>query len=154
MRRFTLIGGLLGVTFGYWVAIWISDYWPLALPVLALIWGGFVWSAFGRDPGAKRSVKPEYAPPADLIPAQAGVLLDERAHTRDVVATIVDLAVRGYLSIEPITRTVERTAETARIERTSVEVAWNSRFMSGSLGGFIGAVSMAALCARPPRSVL
>jgi Predicted membrane protein (DUF2207) N-terminal domain/Predicted membrane protein (DUF2207) C-terminal domain len=83
---------------------WVfSDYWPLALPVLALIWGGFVWSAFGRDPGAKRSVKPEYAPPADLIPAQAGVLLDERAHTRDVVATIVDLAVRGYLSIEPVT---------------------------------------------------
>ncbi len=83
---------------------WVfSDHWPLALPVLALIWGGFAWSAFGRDPGSKRSVKPEYAPPADLIPAQAGVLLDERAHTRDVVATIVDLAVRGYLSIEPVT---------------------------------------------------
>jgi len=65
--------------------------------------GGFVWSAFGRDPGAKRSVKPEYRAAADLIPAQAGVLLDERAHTRDVVATIVDLAVRGYLSIEPVT---------------------------------------------------
>jgi len=81
----------------------VSDHWPLALPVLALIWGGFVWSAFGRDPGGKRSVKPEYTRPANLIPAQAGVLLDERAHTRDVVATIVDLAVRGYLSIEPVT---------------------------------------------------
>ena len=31
MRRFTLIGGLLGVTFGYWVAIWISDYWPIVV---------------------------------------------------------------------------------------------------------------------------
>ncbi len=29
VRRFTLVGGLLGVTFGYWVAIWTSDYWPL-----------------------------------------------------------------------------------------------------------------------------
>jgi hypothetical protein len=29
VRRFTLIGGLLGVTFGYWVAIWTSEYWPL-----------------------------------------------------------------------------------------------------------------------------
>jgi hypothetical protein len=29
VRRFTLIGGLLGVTFGYWIAIWTSDYWPL-----------------------------------------------------------------------------------------------------------------------------
>ena len=31
VRRFTLIGGLLGVTFGYWIAIWISDYWPLGV---------------------------------------------------------------------------------------------------------------------------
>ncbi len=31
VRRFTLIGGLLGVTFGYWIAIWTSDYWPLVV---------------------------------------------------------------------------------------------------------------------------
>ena len=31
VRRFTLIGGLLGVTFGYWIPIWISDYWPLVV---------------------------------------------------------------------------------------------------------------------------
>jgi hypothetical protein len=29
VRRFTLVGGLLGVSFGYWVAIWSSNYWPL-----------------------------------------------------------------------------------------------------------------------------
>ncbi len=29
VRRFTLVGGLLGVSFGYWVAIWTSNYWPL-----------------------------------------------------------------------------------------------------------------------------
>ena len=31
VRVFTLIGGLLGVTFGYWIPIWISDYWPLVV---------------------------------------------------------------------------------------------------------------------------
>jgi len=31
VRRFTLIGGLAGVTFGYWIAIWTSDYWPLVV---------------------------------------------------------------------------------------------------------------------------
>ena len=31
VRKFTLIGGLCGVTFGYWIAIWISDYWPLVV---------------------------------------------------------------------------------------------------------------------------
>lgn len=29
VRRYTLIGGLLGATFGYWIPIWISNYWPL-----------------------------------------------------------------------------------------------------------------------------
>ena len=27
----TLIGGLLGASFGYWIAIWSSDYWPLVV---------------------------------------------------------------------------------------------------------------------------
>ncbi len=42
----------------------------------------------------------EYAPPDDLRPGQMGVLLDERADTKDASATIIDLAVRGYLTIE------------------------------------------------------
>ncbi len=31
VRRFTLIGGLSGATFGYWIAIWASRYWPLVV---------------------------------------------------------------------------------------------------------------------------
>ena len=31
VRKFTLIGGLAGVCFGYWIAIWTSDYWPLVV---------------------------------------------------------------------------------------------------------------------------
>jgi hypothetical protein len=31
VRVFTLIGGLCGMTFGYWVAVWTSDYWPLVV---------------------------------------------------------------------------------------------------------------------------
>jgi uncharacterized protein (TIGR04222 family) len=44
----------------------------------------------------------EFAPPDGIKPGQAGVLIDERANTVDVVATIVDLAVRGYLVIQEI----------------------------------------------------
>jgi uncharacterized membrane protein YgcG len=42
----------------------------------------------------------EFSPPEHLHPAHMGVLLDERARTLHVTATIVDLAVRGYLVIE------------------------------------------------------
>ena len=31
VRRFTLLGGLAGLTFGYWIPIWISDYWPIVV---------------------------------------------------------------------------------------------------------------------------
>jgi len=43
-----------------------------------------------------------YRPPEGLRPAQLGVLLDERADPLDITATVVDLAVRGYLVIEEI----------------------------------------------------
>ncbi len=31
VRRFTLIGGLCGASFGYWIAVWTSKYWPLVV---------------------------------------------------------------------------------------------------------------------------
>ena len=31
VRLFTLLGALAGVSFGYWIMIWISDYWPLVV---------------------------------------------------------------------------------------------------------------------------
>ena len=44
----------------------------------------------------------EFVPPDGLRPGQIGTLVDERATTLDVTATIVDLAVRGYLRIDEI----------------------------------------------------
>ena len=44
----------------------------------------------------------EFGPPEGIRPGQVGTLVDERANTLDVSATIVDLAVRGYLMIQEI----------------------------------------------------
>ena len=44
----------------------------------------------------------EFAPPDDIRPGQVGTLVDEAANPLDVTATIVDLAVRGFLRIEEI----------------------------------------------------
>jgi uncharacterized protein (TIGR04222 family) len=49
-----------------------------------------------------RPIAVEFEPPDAIRPAQMGLLLDERADTLDVTATIIDLAVRGYLRITEI----------------------------------------------------
>ncbi|MEP7003147.1 MAG: DUF2207 domain-containing protein [Chloroflexota bacterium] len=76
----------------------------IAAAVIALVGGIFgiwwLWWTRGRDRGRPRgAIIPEYEPPDKLRPAQLGVLVDETADPRDLIATIVDLAVRGYLTI-------------------------------------------------------
>ena len=47
VRRYTLIGGFLGATFGYWIAVWTSDYWPLVIGGKAIAtWVPFTIIAF------------------------------------------------------------------------------------------------------------
>ena len=45
------------------------------------------------------AVTVQFTPPAGLRPGQLGTLIDERADTHDVTATIIDLAVRQYIRI-------------------------------------------------------
>jgi uncharacterized membrane protein YgcG len=47
----------------------------------------------------------EYETPHGLRPGELGVIIDETADTLDITATIVDLAVRGHLTIEEIPKT-------------------------------------------------
>src|SRR5205085_11943950 len=95
---------------------------PLVLVVggiAALLWrtgrdrrfaGSPVDIAFGSATGAEQTVslleRPltpvEFAPPDDLRPGQVGTLVDERASTLDVSATILDLAARAFVRIEEI----------------------------------------------------
>jgi hypothetical protein len=41
----------------------------------------------------------EFVPPDQVRPGQVGTLIDEHANLLDVTATIIDLAVRGFLKI-------------------------------------------------------
>ena len=70
----------------------------LPLFTLAVMWG--LWHTVGRDPDPGMSVAPQYDPPKGMTPAEAGTLLDDTIHPRDITSTIVDLAVRGYIKIE------------------------------------------------------
>jgi uncharacterized membrane protein len=76
----------------------LASNWPLFFPVpvfLVMLW---LWTR-GRGPRVGPVVV-QYAPPDGMTPAEAGTLVDESAAMRDITATIVDLAVRGFLSIE------------------------------------------------------
>ncbi|HTQ85362.1 MAG TPA: DUF2207 domain-containing protein [Candidatus Solibacter sp.] len=81
-----------------------TSNWPLGIPVLALMFALTFYFSYGRDP-ALRPVSVQYAPPQGMSPAGAGALIDDSADMRDITATIVDLAVRGYLTIEERTPT-------------------------------------------------
>ncbi len=59
-----------------------------------------LWWYKGRDPDAGMSVAPMYEPPPGISPAEAGTLVDDSIHPRDITSTVVDLAVRGYIKIE------------------------------------------------------
>jgi hypothetical protein len=70
------------------------------LPLVTLAAMLALWWYKGRDPDPGMSVAPMYEPPPGISPAEAGTLLDDRIHPRDITSTIVDLAVRGFLKIE------------------------------------------------------
>ncbi len=61
-----------------------------------------LWYVRGRDPHVELPTDYLTEPPSDAPPGVAGALVDERADLQDVLATVVDLARRGYLEIEEI----------------------------------------------------
>ncbi len=77
----------------------LASNWPLAIPLPIFLAMLLVWRRLGRDP-ERRPVSVQYEPPIGLSPAEAGTLIDNSADMRDVTATLVDLAVRGFLKIE------------------------------------------------------
>jgi hypothetical protein len=77
----------------------LASNWPLGIPIAVLLGMVALWRRVGRDP-ARLPVTVRYEPSDSMTPAEAGTLIDESADMRDITATVVDLAVRGFLKIE------------------------------------------------------
>ncbi len=71
---------------------------PLLLPILTFWLAYRVWARRGRDP-RERAITVQWEPPAELGPAEAGTLVDNRPGMHDIISILVDLAVRGYVVI-------------------------------------------------------
>ncbi|MDQ3653795.1 MAG: DUF2207 domain-containing protein, partial [Chloroflexota bacterium] len=75
----------------------------LVAGLLLLFAGGvaayLLWFVRGRDPEVGLVAEYITEPPDDLRPGAAGTLLDETAHSRDVVATVLDLVQRKVIRL-------------------------------------------------------
>jgi hypothetical protein len=74
-------------------------YLPLLLPFVVFWLAYRAWDARGRDP-KERAIMARWEPPADLSPAEAGTLVDHTPDMHDIISTLVEMAVRGYVVIE------------------------------------------------------
>jgi len=77
----------------------LRSNWPLFLPIAAFAIMFYLWWNYGRDPRL-RPIAAQYEPPDQLTPGEVGTLVDNSADMRDITASLVDLAVRGYFIIE------------------------------------------------------
>ena len=94
----TFIGKLVGLVIGL-----LAFIWYLILPFYII----YRWMRYGRDPKEMVGVTTAwYEPPKTpdnkrfLTPGEVGTLGDETVDLKDISATIVDLARRGYIKIE------------------------------------------------------
>jgi uncharacterized protein (TIGR04222 family) len=81
---------VLGLFSGVFVAV--------AGSLLVLVW----WYTRGRDPQPVLAAEYLSELPSDLPPGIVGTLLDEKADVQDVLATVIDLARRGFVTMEEI----------------------------------------------------
>jgi uncharacterized membrane protein YgcG len=81
------------------VTQFLQSNWPLVIPVGVFLVMFWLWYTRGREPRVG-AIAVQYEPPAGLSPGEAGALVDDQAGIRDITATLVDLAVRGFITIE------------------------------------------------------
>jgi uncharacterized membrane protein YgcG len=77
----------------------LRSNWPIFIPVGVFVLMFYWWWTSGRDP-ERDAITVQYGPPDNLTPAECGTLVDNKVAMRDITATLVDLAVKGYLTIE------------------------------------------------------
>jgi uncharacterized membrane protein YgcG len=84
------------------IAWWLADNFIYGLVPAGLAGAFGIWFLKGRDQPGRGSVVVNYEPPEGLGPAEVGTLIDEKVDLRDISAVLIDLAVRGFISIQEV----------------------------------------------------
>jgi hypothetical protein len=77
----------------------LRSNWPFLGPIIIFFVMLWLWYTKGRDP-RRNAIAVQYEPPDGMTPGEVGTLVDNSAGMRDITATLVDLAVRGFIVIE------------------------------------------------------
>ncbi|PIZ75317.1 hypothetical protein COY05_04250 [Candidatus Peregrinibacteria bacterium CG_4_10_14_0_2_um_filter_38_24] len=80
----------------------VGEIFPWILLGFGLFLVFLLWFFKGRDPRGKGVIMPLYEAPDKLSPGEVGVIYDEVAHLHDISASIINMAVKGYLKIEKV----------------------------------------------------
>ena len=86
---------------------YVQDYWidaaGLLGPIVLLGGAGFLWwLKRGRDAKGTGVIIPQYDAPDGMKAIEVGALADFRVESRDLTATLIDLAVRKFIKITEV----------------------------------------------------
>ena len=87
----------------YWkdfLMIYYGYIFSIIIFLSCVIIGLIYWYKTERSREGKRAIVPQYEPPQNLRPAMAEIIVKEKLTSRGLSATIIDLAVKGYVKIE------------------------------------------------------
>lgn len=93
-----------------------------ALPIFTFLLMLLAWMRRGRDEPAAVYARYVTEPPSGLHPALAGALLDEKVERRELMATLAELARRGYLGLPDPSGSSQVSAQTLTLLKPAAEL--------------------------------
>ncbi|MDD3939808.1 MAG: DUF2207 domain-containing protein, partial [Patescibacteria group bacterium] len=82
-------------------------WWQVILTLVLIFLAFFMWYKYGRDPKSNRPIVAEFEAPENMTPLEISLILKETGgHNKAITATIINLAVKGYLKIEKLEKKI------------------------------------------------
>jgi uncharacterized membrane protein len=79
-----------------------ESYWPFLIPIFVFGYLFKEWWEKGKDPKIKKPIVVQYEPPNNLRPAEVDLIMNQKVQPKDIAATLLDLAVRGFIKIRQV----------------------------------------------------
>jgi uncharacterized membrane protein YgcG len=114
--------------------------WPLAVIAVAVgvaLWLLALWTVRSHPAGRTPKTDPTLQLPDDLAPALAGALVAGRVANEHHVATLLDLAGRGALALEPVGSGTKREVQLRLVDDSLVRGTYEGEVWQ-ALAGLVG----------------